>query len=59
MFQVATVSLNYITPLFFKVSGGVMKLSTRMVSLYKGIVIMIEYAVKSQKLSWIPFAAQQ
>ena len=35
MFQVATVSLNYITPLCFKVSGGGMKLSTRMVSLYK------------------------
>ena len=35
MFQVATMSLNYITPLCFKVSGGGMKLSTRMVSLYK------------------------
>ena len=35
MFKVATVSLNYITPLCFKVAGGGMKLSPRMVSLYK------------------------
>ena len=35
MFQVATVSLNYITPLYFKVAGGGMKLSPRMMSLYK------------------------
>ena len=58
MFQVATMSLNYITPLCFKSCMWRYEIVTKNGVLEIGSFIMIEHIVKSQKLSCIQLAAQ-